>query len=75
MGWEHVLHKQMSVGTVVSRCQLSGLACAKLGPRTARRHRAARQLEDGSHELASINLLSLCWPMRRGGADERDRES
>src|SRR5262245_30049748 len=26
-----------------------------------------QQLEDGSDEPASINRLSLCWPMRRGG--------
>jgi hypothetical protein len=51
--------------TAVSRCELSSFAYVKLGPRTAPFEFG--QLEDGWDEPASINLLSLCRPMRRGG--------
>jgi hypothetical protein len=46
--------------------KLSSFACTKLGPRTAIVAIVqVQQLEDGSDEPASLNLLSLCWPMRR----------
>ena len=68
------LHFALPCCAVVGR-RSSFLRCseyiAPIGPES---DELGKKMEDGSHEPASINLLSLCWPMRRGRNLSRRRD-
>ena len=63
--------KLCHLSLIMRHCNLQlraiSFAYAKIGPQTARCRRVRTGNGGWIDEPASISLLSLCWPMRRGG--------